>query len=284
MKTKRKIIRHSAAPRHIKPHAIDVSFDESLPRHWFGGNAFLSNLLNTWTVIFPDAERYFVRWSKKALENDLDPEIKKDILGFIGQETRHASEHQKLWDLLKSQGYDIQPVLDFVHKVGFGVIEKNMPDRWNIAAVAGFEHFTALFAELYFENPELVETMHPEMKRLFEWHAAEEVEHKAVAFDQLQAVDDSYILRTGVMNIALVLLYGLTVANTFFFMLQDKSIFNPKEWLGMWDIFFGKYNLAPRTIAKFIEYYKPDFHPWDVQNYEDALAVFEKYSVAQKSA
>lgn len=267
------------SPENIKPHRIAVKFDESLPKHWFGGSAFLSHMLNTWTAIFPDAERYFVRWSKKALANVSDPKIRKDIQGFIGQETMHATQHERLWELLRSQGYNLDPVIFFVEKVAFDWLEKALPDKINYALVAGLEHFTAMFGETYFENPELVEQMHPEMRRLFEWHAAEEIEHKAVAYDQLLAIDDSYALRTGVMNAAVVGFYLVTLLNTLYFMAQDKSLFNPKEWLTMYDVFFGKYDLARKTFLKFLEYYKPDFHPWDNQNYhlaQPTLASYEK--------
>lgn len=266
-------------PENIKPHRIQVSFDESLPQHWFGGNAFLTHMLNTWTAIFPDAERYFVRWSKKALASVTDPKIKKDIQGFIGQETMHAMQHEKLWELLRSQGYNLDPVIFFVEKVAFDWLEKALPDKVNYALVAGLEHFTAMFGEIYFENPELVEQMHPEMRRLFEWHAAEEVEHKAVAYDQLLAIDDSYALRTGVMNVAVVGFYMVTLLNTLYFMAQDKSLFNMREWLTIADVFFGKYNLAAMSVEKFLEYYKPDFHPWDNQNYhlaQPTLAAYDK--------
>ncbi len=266
-------------PENIKPHRIQVSFDASLPQHWFGGNAFLTHMLNTWTAIFPDAERYFVRWSKKALASVTDPKIKKDIQGFIGQETMHAMQHEKLWELLRSQGYDLEPVLFFMQNIAFKRIEQAMPDKVNYALVAGLEHFTAMFGEIYFENPELVAQMHPEMRRLFEWHAAEEIEHKAVAFDQLLAIDDSYALRTGVMNFAVVGFYLVTLLNTLYFMVQDRSILNPKEWGAMYEVFFGKYDLARKTFVKFLEYYKPDFHPWDNQNYhlaQPTLAAYDK--------
>ncbi len=92
------------SPEQIKPHRIQVSFDDTLPKHWFADSAFLTHMLNTWTAIFPDAERYFVRWSKKALEQVTDAKIKKDIQGFIGQETMHATQHEKLWDILRAQG------------------------------------------------------------------------------------------------------------------------------------------------------------------------------------
>ncbi|MBL8033056.1 MAG: metal-dependent hydrolase [Leptospiraceae bacterium] len=271
--------KRGGTPEQIKPHRIDVQFDESLPKHWFGDSAFLSHVLNTWTAIFPDAERYFVRWSKKALASVTDAQIKKDIQGFIGQETMHANQHEKLWDLLRAQGYNLDPVLWVVQKVAFDWIEKAMPDKANYALVAGLEHFTAMFGEIYFENPELMNKMHGEMKRLFEWHAAEEIEHKAVAYDQLMQIDDSYALRTGVMNLAVVGLYLITFGNAFYFMAQDRSLFNPKEWLTIADVFFGKYDLARKTLVKFLEYYKPGFHPWDNENYhlaQPTLAQYEK--------
>ncbi|MBS0618776.1 MAG: metal-dependent hydrolase [Spirochaetes bacterium] len=264
-------------PEQIKPHRISVAFDDSLPKHWFGGSAFLTHLLNTFTAIFPDAERYFVRWSKKALETVTDPKIKKDIQGFIGQETMHANQHEKLWDILRAQGYNLTPVLWVVKKVGFNWLENAISDKANYAAVAGFEHFTALFGEIYFESPELMATMHEEMRRLFEWHAAEEIEHKAVAYDQLLAIDDSYALRTGVMNIAVVLLYLVAFGNTFYMMAQDRSLFNPREWLTIYDTFFGKYELARKTFVKFLEYYKPDFHPWNNENYYLAQPTLQQY-------
>lgn len=267
------------SPENIKPHRLQVQFDASLPTHWFGDNAFLTHMLNTWTAIFPDAERYFVRWSKKALADVTDPKIRKDIQGFIGQETMHATQHEKLWDILKQQGYNLDPVIWFVNRVAFHWIEKAIPDKANYALVAGLEHFTAMFGEIYFENPELMEKMHPEMRRLFEWHAAEEIEHKAVAYDQLLAIDDSYALRTTVMNVAVVGFYLVTFGNTLYLMAQDRSIFNLKEWQTIVDVFFGKYDLARKTFVKFLEYYKPDFHPWDNQNYhlaEPALKQYEK--------
>jgi hypothetical protein len=37
-----------------------------------------------------------------------------------------------------------------------------------------------------------------------------------------------------------------------YFMAQDKSLFNPKEWSTMYDVFFGKYDLARKTFVKFL--------------------------------
>lgn len=268
-------------PTAIKPHPFKLSVDgENLPKHWFADSAFLTHLLNTWTVMFPEGERYFVRWSKKALQTVEDPQVRKDILGFIGQETQHATQHQKLWDVIRAQGYNIEPLRAVLDQVCFGFLETNVPEKWNYAAVAALEHFTAMFGEIYFETPELMEKMHPEMRALFEWHAAEEIEHKAVAFDQLVAIDDSYALRIGSMNLAVAMLYAITFGHTFFMMWQDKSLFNWREWVTVADCFFGKHEIARKSVSKFLEYYKPGFHPWQNQNYHIAQAALAQYDRA----
>jgi uncharacterized protein len=267
-------------PDQIKPHRFQARINpETLPQHWFADSAFLTHLLNTWTIMFPAGERYFVRWCKKALETIEDPKIRKDILGFIGQETQHANQHEKLWDVIRGQGYNIDPLMAVLDKFCFGFLESVVPDKWNYACVAALEHFTAMFGEIYFETPELMEQMHPEMRALFEWHAAEEIEHKAVAFDQLEAVENSYVLRTGLMNVSVVLLYAITFGNTFYMMWQDKSLFKWQEWLTVYEGLLGKHDVAKKTILKFFEYYKPGFHPWQNENYglaQPTLAAYDK--------
>ena len=44
-------------------------------------------------------------------------------------------------------------------------------------------------------RPAISAAAHPVMRQLLEWHALEELEHKAVAFDVLRAVNPSYALR-----------------------------------------------------------------------------------------
>jgi len=48
--------------------------------------------------------------------------------------------------------------------------------------------------------------MYPEVKSLLLWHAAEEIEHKAVAYDVLQRVNSRYTVRVAGLAIATTLL------------------------------------------------------------------------------
>ena len=63
------------------------------------------------------------------------------------------------------------------------------------------EHFTATLAELVLTNEEIRDLMGDDAVRdLFVWHALEESEHKAVAFDVYKAVGGGERLRVWTMN------------------------------------------------------------------------------------
>ncbi|MBK8352084.1 MAG: metal-dependent hydrolase [Saprospirales bacterium] len=77
-----------------------------------------------------------------------------------------------------------------------------------MTATVCLEHFTALFGHALFEHVELNQDIVPkDMAELFQWHAAEEIEHKNVAFDVFQKVDkDEHITRVTLMPIVTALL------------------------------------------------------------------------------
>ena len=48
---------------------------------------------------------------------------------------------------------------------------------------AAIEHFTAVLSELLLSSDSIMNKAHQSMRELWRWHAAEEMEHKSVAFD-----------------------------------------------------------------------------------------------------
>jgi predicted metal-dependent hydrolase len=59
------------------------------------------------------------------------------------------------------------------------------------------------------------------MQRLLRWHACEEIEHKAVAFDVLERVAPGYPLRVAGMAVATAVLAGFWVSATGYLLAQD---------------------------------------------------------------
>ncbi|MFT7127784.1 MAG: putative metal-dependent hydrolase, partial [Pseudoalteromonas tetraodonis] len=58
-----------------------------------------------------------------------------------------------------------------------------LPPSMRISATTALEHFTAAMAGMLLDTPDIMEGVDEEITGLWNWHAMEETEHKAVVFD-----------------------------------------------------------------------------------------------------
>ena len=244
---------------------MDFEFDQ-VPRHWFGGNAFATHMVNGLSVLFPDGERFFVRSVRHYLDQIDDPELQASVRAFFGQEGSHAREHQRTFDHLASQGLDPQPFLRAYKKFAFEFLEPKVSPPLRLAVTAAFEHFTATFAHQGLSGNDFDE-VHPQMRELLLWHAAEEIEHKAVAFDVLREVDGRQSVRAGGMLIAMALLTGLWTWGMVSFLRQDRETNWRRSLREMIQIRragpIGNFQM----LGMFFDYMRPGFHPDQVDDY-----------------
>ncbi len=207
----------ASAPR---PRAPRLALDE-LPRHWLGGSRAATQIANGVNLLFPAGERFFVR-SVRRYQSRISPELAAQVRGFFGQEGRHAQAHERLFETLRRQGFDVDALLERYEHIAYGVVEKASPPLVRLATTVALEHFTAILAEDALENGALA-LAHPEVRRLLEWHAVEELEHKAVAFDVLQEVAPSYALRVVGLIVATLTLGGFWLWATNELLLQEGA-------------------------------------------------------------
>jgi predicted metal-dependent hydrolase len=266
----------TAAPRpRIQARRPALPFEEGpIPRHWFGGSALATHIVNGVNLLFPDGERMFVRsvrYFKDAIADD--PMLAKEAHGFYAQEGSHAREHQRFFEILRAQGYPIDDFLeDFRGSLRF--FEKLFPPAFHLAATAAAEHFTAIMAN-HGLTSRVLDEAHPTVRHLMLWHATEEIEHKAVAFDVLQKVEPSYLVRlTGMAFAALFLAYWWQ-RGTRMFLRHDgigrKEIREEKR--RMKDVRDDGDIVKDVFLAGIWEYIQPGFHPWD----RDDLHLAEEY-------
>jgi len=180
-------------PDRVALHARDVHFDWSgLPLRWIPGQPFASHLLNVLHILLPEGERFFVKTFREALPLIRDDRLREDAIGFIGQEGMHAGAHQGVQDYFTTQGLDASGYvreLERIFRVMLG--ERGLSGRrqqeWlveRLAAIAGIEHLTAVLGDWVLNSPGLdAAGADPRMLDLLRWHGAEEVEHRAVAFE-----------------------------------------------------------------------------------------------------
>jgi predicted metal-dependent hydrolase len=251
----------------IRIPGLDFS-GSNIPKNW-SGNAYQSLMGNAVNLLFPDGERYFVR-SVRAFASEIkDPVLLEQMKGFYGQEGRHAVEHERHFELLKSQGYDLDRFRRWMDRIGFQLIEPLTSKSLRLAVTAGAEHFTALMGEHGLTTNDL-EDAHPVMRELLAWHAVEELEHKSVAFDVYQAVDGRYWLRIAGFGMASALLGGFWLLAAADLYAQSSKEERAQIWKDRAKLKASKKGLANPVFLKGLrEYFRRDFHP--NQNNTDGL-------------
>jgi predicted metal-dependent hydrolase len=245
---------------------------EQIPRAWFGGNTVATHIANGVNLLFPAGERFFVRSVHRFLPQVADPALRAQVKGFSGQEGRHAREHERFFRTLQAQGFEIERFLRFYEKAS-ATIEAASPPILRLAVTAACEHFTALMAEDALGSGTL-DDAHPTMRALFKWHAAEEIEHRAVAFDVLRTVMpnpvSNYAVRMAGLALATALLGGFWAMGTFWLLSQERA--SRGELFAEWRAAGDKGDVHTVFVRGIRDYVRPSFHPSqsDVDKLADA--------------
>ena len=252
----------SREPATIKPRSPKFDFDQ-VPRHWFARSIIGTQFANGLNLLFPLGERFFVRSVRRYLDDIQDPKLREDVKGFSGQEGLHAYAHERYFETLEKQGYNIKFFLKFYETFAYDFVERVAPGQLCLAATAACEHFTAVMATnaLAREADGSMVVQDPTMKSLFLWHAVEEIEHRSVAFDVLREVNPSYELRIAGLAVASALLFGLWTVATTSLLAQEK--FKPKRFAKEMKARrkFKQEHSVPNFMDAMTAYLRRDFHP-----------------------
>lgn len=249
-----------------------VSFEESLrdvPRHFAAdGDLLLSHLASALSSVFPDGEDFFVRSVRHYRDRITDPVLKQQVAGFIGQEAVHGREHRALNDRLAQLGYPTKTFEGMTRRM-LGFRERVAPPIANLAATAALEHFTATFAELLLTSSETRELFgHDEVRNLFLWHALEESEHKAVAFDVYTAMGGSERMRTWTMTaLTWGFIFGIAT-QVLVSLARDAATYRPGRLRASWRRFRRSPIMQAHLWRRLRDYNRADFHPDDHDTHE----------------
>ena len=242
-------------------------------RHYMGGDPAMSHVVAVLSSFFPEGEDFFVRSVRNYRDRITDPELRKQVAGFIGQEAIHGREHRELNRRLQAMGYPTW-VIDRLTKAGLWFL-RLAPKPHQLAVTAALEHYTATLAELLMgEERARARFADPEIRNLFMWHAMEESEHKSVAFDVFQAVNGKHRIRSGVMHAATVGFLGAVVLGTLGSMLVDwRTYRHPMRTVRSVVALRRSIFLERGTVERIHDYHRRDFHPDD----HDAAALLEHW-------
>jgi predicted metal-dependent hydrolase len=236
---------------------------KTVPKH-FGkdGDIVSSHIAVALSSVFPDGEDFFVRSVRHYRDQIADPELKRQVGGFMGQESIHGREHRVLNAHFQTLGYPTR-VVERLTRKGLELRTRFAPASINLATTAALEHFTATLAELILSDPEARDLFGDEtVKNLFLWHALEESEHKAVAFDVYKSVGGGERMRVITMN---ALRYGFPIAivgQVIVSLLLDKDARRqPRKVLKSLRRVRKSPLLSKKLWNQLKDYNRPDFHP-----------------------
>lgn len=235
---------------------------DDIPRYWFGGDAFKTRYFDAMSCLFPEGEKFFIECVRDYRDRIDDPELKAKVKDFIYQEGQHGMAHTRYNNRLARQGVRVDVILERQKKI-LGWIRAKSPKPFALAQTAAAEHMTAIMAHTFMNRPETFGEADPRMRALYYWHAIEEIEHKAVAFEVLTRVAKSSWFTRSFAMLYVSLLFPL---ETFVIMNHMFKVDGIKQrwkvWLkGLWWM-YKPGGLFMRTLPHYLRYYMPGFHPW----------------------
>ncbi|MGX1198740.1 metal-dependent hydrolase [Parvibaculum sp. MBR-TMA-1.3b-4.2] len=247
--------------------------------HWYGGDPVITAHYNALSSMFPDGERFFCDSVRAQKDKITDPKLLKEISAFVGQEAVHSREHKAYNERIQAQGYPMDK-LEGLTQFGLKIARRRLPLKWQLGQTCALEHFTAMLANQLLRDTEMAEKAKPEDYELWMWHAVEETEHKAVAFDTLKAVSSPvgfYMNRIrAILMTTLFFNIGLVV-NMWLLLRADGLQWSPRAW-GRWVWYMlGKPGHVRKSIGEYLDWFRPSFHPWDHDNRE----LVERWKIAQ---
>jgi uncharacterized protein len=261
--------------RGIQPRKFVATFSEWTPRHWCGGNAALTHILNTYTLVVPGNEGYYIRTLKRCMARLTDPEATDMVARFLQQEGQHGAGHHRYWRVMEAQGYRIRGFVRTVDAFLYRFLEPITPLPMRLSMVACVEHVNAYLGHEFLAQ-DILKDADPDLRTLFEWHFAEEIEHKHVAFDVLQQLWGSYALRLLGAALVLPLFYLLMTFGMFYLLRQDGLLTSRTAWREFRQHLFSRDHMARRTCVHIGAYLRPRFHPWQLDDSDLARRVVER--------
>ncbi len=249
---------------------------------WHPAGPQVSLYFAAFSPFFPEGEKFFIRSVRRFAEKVEDPPLRRDISGFIAQEAMHGREHRLYNTGLDRAGIPASAVENFVIR-DLNWTERHFSAKAKLAMTIALEHLTAIMASVLLREPRALAHSDERVARLWRWHAIEETEHKAVAFELYQQVApgwSGYALRCAMMLLTSVFFFLETFVVHLLFCWRAGCFWNLGGWMRAWWFLWGVPGVQRRMLRPWLAYFRPGFHPWD----DDNRAEIERWKSTQSTA
>ncbi len=257
----------------------DIAFDfgASIPVHWLGGHCHRTRFYDAMSIMFPEGERAFIESVQHYRDRIRgDASLDRTAKEFVAQEALHSREHVRYNRHLQAHG---APVERLERRVAAqqAFARRSLAPAVRLSITVCLEHFTAMFADEILRDPLSLDGAHPAMADIWLWHALEETEHKAVAFDVFRAAIPGpfrrYALRCSTMLFVTPIFFSLLWLMTFQLIRHDGRAADLRGWAALLrDRLVGNGSLV-RMLPQWCAWFRPGFHP----RQRDSGALIERF-------
>jgi predicted metal-dependent hydrolase len=265
-------------PSAIKVRERRFGRDAAPQRWWLNGDPVATAWFNALSATFPRGETLFID-AVKAFRDGAPPQLEREIRAFIRQEANHTREHLAFNRAVEAAGYDFSRIDARVEQLLARVYAR--PKIGWLAVTMALEHFTAMFSYQFLKHPDHFVGADVEQAELWRWHAVEELEHKAVAYDTWLHATRGWS-RWKRWSLKAVLMWAVTrrfVRNRFadaLDLLAQDGITGWRAKARLAWYLVGRPGVLRRVFPAWLAYFLPGFHPWN----RDDRKLIEQYDRA----
>jgi predicted metal-dependent hydrolase len=234
------------------------------PRWWANNDPIATAFWNALSATFPHGEKFFMD-SVRHFRDQVSPALQEQIKGFITQEAIHTREHLAFNRLVSDHGYVIDEI-DAQNKADLDEARQEHPIG-QLAVTMGLEHFTAILAHALLTDERHLAGAPKEVRDLWRWHAMEEIEHKAVAFDTyMEAMKDASAFERWKIRCLVMVqaTWDLAVFQKWAMgklLAQDGIDIKKARWR-LLKFLLLEPGIIRSMAGAYLSYFLPGFHPW----------------------
>lgn len=259
----------STLRRNIQPVRVSVarylwSFDSVTDRDWLPNSPATSRWFDVYTLLVPDNEAFFIRTLVPCVSQMKSASEIAELKHFFRQESLHGVAHKKYWKRMLQLGFRVDGFVSCVNWLLYSLLEPIQPHRLRVSIVAAIEHINASLAHVVLAK-DLLRDASSELKSLYYWHFAEEIEHKAVAHRTLSRCYPGYFTRLLGAAVAFPSFFLLTFLGMIHFLLQGGQCFELRTFRDLYKFWICD-GVLKEAFYHARRYMRVSFDPWDLDD------------------
>jgi uncharacterized protein len=189
-------------PSRIEVRVLEFDVERGHGGLWNPRMPEVSHTLNAFQLALPYLEPYFIDAIKEGTRHVRDPRLRSDARAFCAQEANHSRQHGRYGRFLRKRYPRLE---DYEKAIQQSLVRsrREEPLAFRLAFTAACEAITGELSRFLFRRAEAwFRDADVHFAGLMLWHAAEEIEHKSVAFEILEASGCGYGVRVSALGSA----------------------------------------------------------------------------------